>query len=496
VVVGLETHVQVTSTQTKAFCGCRVAYGDAPNTRVCPVCLGYPGSLPVLNAGVVDAAVRTGLALGCDVNLRSKFDRKQYFYADLPKGYQISQYDVPVCGAGRVALMWSDGEGGAVRERAVGIERLHMEEDAGKSAHGAEASTLDFNRAGVALLEIVSRPDLRGGDEAAAYAAEVQRVVRYLGVGEASPQEGSLRCDVNVSVRRAGVGAPLGTKVEVKNLNSFAAIRLSVEHEARRQHALLEAGRGDEIVQETRTWSEASLATVPMRSKEGLADYRYFPEPDLPPCVLTEAQVAQARAALPELPAQKRARYLGDLGLTPQDALSLAGDAAVATYYDGALASWPAASPGTPAPDFAKRCANWVLGDLAAACKERGCALGDLRLTPAHLGELVGLIAEGTLSTKLARDVLPDLLDGEAEDARGGPAALVAARGLAQVSDAGELEAIVRGVIDANPEQLAQFRAGKTKLKGFFVGATLKATGGKADPALANQLVDRLLGEQ
>ena len=491
-VVGLETHVQVTSTATKAFCGCRVSYGDTPNTRVCPVCLGYPGSLPVLNAGVVDAAVKTGLALGCEVNLRSKFDRKQYFYADLPKGYQISQYDIPVCESGKVSLMWSEGEGGAVRSRDVGIERLHMEEDAGKSTHGVDASTLDFNRAGVALLEIVSKPDLRGGDEAAAYAAEMQRVVRYIGVGEASPQEGSLRCDVNVSVRE--VGSPtLGTKVEVKNLNSFAAIRLSVEHEAARQHALLASGRGADIVQETRTWSEASLETVPMRSKEGLADYRYFPEPDLPPCVLSADHVERLRAGLPELPDAKRRRYLDELKLTPQDALSLAGDTNTAKYYDEALASFP---EGQDLPDVAKRCANWVLGDLAKECKERECKLDDLRLTPRFLAELVELIAKGTLSVKLARDILPDLLEGAADDAKRGPAALVEARGLAQVSDAGELEAIVRSVIDANPQQLAQFLDGKTKLKGFFVGATLKATQGKADPALANKLVDQILAEK
>lgn len=475
-VVGIETHVQL-GTQTKAFCCCPSQYGAEPNSNVCPVCMGHPGVLPVVNRSMVELAVRVGVALNCRIAPRSKFDRKQYFYPDLPKGYQISQFDVPLAEGGFVDVELPVEAGGG--HRRFGVTRAHLEEDAGKLLHGGAGggSQVDLNRAGVPLLEIVSEPDMRSGLEAAEYAAELQRIVRYVGAGNGNMAEGSLRCDVNVSVRRPG--APLGTKVEVKNLNSFAAMARAVEFEVARQVALHRGGRAADIVTETRLWDEAAQKTFTMRVKEGLADYRYFPEPDLPELVLPPALVDGVRAALPELPEAKRRRYAA-MGLSMQDVLVLANDAEVAAYYEAVLAEGA----------DAKAAANWVMGDVMAYMKAERVTAGALRLPPASLAELIALIKDGTISGKIGKDLLPELLQ-----AGGSARALVAARGLSQISDEAAIAAMIEKVLEANPGQLAAYRGGKTKLQGFFTGQVMKASGGRVNPSLMNKiLMEKLKG--
>ncbi|KAF8058122.1 hypothetical protein HT031_005782 [Scenedesmus sp. PABB004] len=477
-VIGIETHVQLL-TRTKAFCSCANQYGNEPNTNICPVCMGHPGSLPVLNAEAVTLAIRAGLALNADIARRSKFDRKQYFYADLPKGYQISQYDLPVCSGGYLEVDTPEGT------KRFGVTRAHLEEDAGKNVHGgADAlsgsshTLVDYNRAGVPLLEIVSEPDMRSARDAAAYGAELRRVVRALGISDGNMAEGSMRCDVNVSVRCAGAAA-FGTKVEVKNMNSFANMQKAIEFEIQRQVSLLEAGRGAEVAQETRLWDEAKQETTSMRTKEGLADYRYFPEPDLPDLEITDAQIEEVKASLAELPVAKRARYLS-LGLPRADVLILADELSTSDYFDAALAA------GAPA----KAAANWVMGDLMAACKERKVGMDGLALSPAALAETISLIESGAISGKIAKDLLPRLLDGEAA---AGVAAFVEAEGLGQISDESAVEAMVDGVLAANPGQLLQYVAGKTKLAGFFTGQVMKVSAGRVNPGLMNAVLARRL---
>ena len=514
-VIGIECHFQL-RTATKAFCGCANVPGSAdPNTHVCPTCLGHPGTLPTLNAAALARGVTAGLALGCKLAPRAKFDRKQYFYPDLPKGYQISQHDEPLChdGAGEGQNLSLDGRGpwdvGVLRcgWRAVGrrgraprrptpvappnppppppppsthppstgtltvpvpaedatitvhVQRAHLEEDAGKLVHagsaqlsGADHSLVDYNRAGVPLLEVVSGPDMRSGAQAAAYGAELRRVMTYAGVSDAAMQDGGMRCDVNVSVRVRG-DHELGTKVEIKNMNSFSAMQRAIDWEVARQVGLMAAGRGAEIIQETRLFDEASGETQAMRVKEGLADYRYFAEPDLPPAAVPDSWVAEQRAALPELPAAMRARLAG-LGLPAADVLVLTDDAPTARFFSAVLAA------GAPP----KLAANWVMGDVMAHCKAAQVPMDGLALAPATLADLVKLIDAGTLSGKIGKQLLPDLLEGAGGGA-GGVQALVDAKGLGQISDPAALEALVDGVLVANPKQLAQFRAGKTKLQ-------------------------------
>ena len=486
-VIGIETHVQL-NCRTKAFCRCAAVYGDEPNTHCCPTCMGYPGTYPVLSEGVVRKAVQLGLGLNARVRRRSKFDRKQYFYPDLPKGYQISQFDEPIAEGGYIDVVIPVEDGGGVRR--IGITRAHVEEDAGKLTHyPAKGDTpgyalADYNRAGVALVEIVSEPDMRTGREVAAYGAELRRLVRYLDVGDGNLSEGSMRCDVNVSVRPVGREA-FGTKVEVKNMNSFNAMSRAIDFEIDRQTALIRSGKGDEIVQETRTWDEGRQVTVSMRKKEGLADYRYFPEPDLPPLEFDEAFFERCRDAMPELPASVRARYAA-LGLPPADVQVLVEDKALVEYFDEAVAM------GAPA----KQCANWLTGDVTAWMKTQpagsdGASVARMPLRPKALAEFCELIDAGVISGKIGKDILPELLDGSAgEDS---PRAIVEARGLTQISDPGEIEAIVAKVLEANPGQLEQFRAGKEKLKGFFVGAVLRESGGRANPALSNEILMRML---
>eukprot|EP00850_Spirogloea_muscicola_P017800 SM000156S02156 [mRNA] locus=s156:329129:333587:+ [translate_table: standard] len=480
-VIGIETHVQL-GTSTKAFCSCASQYGAEPNTNVCPVCMGLPGTLPVLNECVVEAAVKVGLALNCKIALRSKFDRKQYFYPDLPKGYQISQFDVPVAFGGYVDVDLPVEAGGG--HRRFGITRAHIEEDAGKLVHaggegalsGSTHSQVDLNRAGVPLLEIVSEPDMRSGLDAAEYGAEIQRLVRYLGAGNGNMAEGSMRCDVNVSVRPQGA-EKLGTKVEIKNMNSFSAMQRAIDYEVIRQTQLHWDGRGHEIVQETRLWEEGAQRTVTMRVKEGLADYRYFPEPDLPELVLSAAFLDRLQQQLPELPEAKRRRFQG-MGLSMQDVIVLADDKQFADYFDEVL------SHGVDA----KAAANWLMGDVTAYLKAEKLGVRDVKLPPAMLAELIALIKSGVISGKIGKEILPELLkDG------GSPKQVVESRGLIQMSDEGELEKIVDGVIAANPDALAKYRSGKTKLQGFFAGQVMKATGGRANPtALKRILLEKL----
>jgi aspartyl-tRNA(Asn)/glutamyl-tRNA(Gln) amidotransferase subunit B len=468
-VIGLEIHCQLT-TATKIFCGCSTTFGAPPNTNVCPVCLGMPGMLPVLNEKVLEYAVKAGLALNCAIAPHSKFDRKQYFYPDLPKNYQISQYDLPIATDGWLEI---DTEAGKKR---IGITRLHMEEDAGKLVHGgsdrlsgSSHSLVDYNRAGVPLCEIVSEPDLRSGAEAAAYAQELRRILRYLGVCDGNMQEGSLRCDVNISIRPQG-SEKFGTKVEIKNMNSFNAIQRAIEYEIKRQSEALE--QGERIVQETRLWEENSQRTITMRVKEGASDYRYFPEPDLVPIQVSAAQLAQWRSELPELPNQRRERYQA-LGLTNYDAHLIADDQSVASYFDAVVAT--GADP--------KVAFNWIMGDITAFLNEQKRAIADLPLTPLLLGELIALIASNTISNKIAKDLLPELLFQG-----GSPQELVKAKGLTILSG-DDLAAAIDDVLAAFPKEVTQYRAGKTKLLGFLVGKVMARTQGRAEPQQTNALL-------
>jgi len=481
-VIGLETHVQL-GTNSKIFTSASTAFGDEPNTHIDPVVCGLPGTLPVLNQKVLEYAVKAALALNLQVAEHSKFDRKQYFYPDLPKNYQISQFDEPIAENGWIEVEVAE-KGKDTYLKTIGIERLHMEEDAGKLVHagsdrlaGSTHSLVDYNRAGVALAEIVSKPDLRTGREAAEYAAEIRRIMRYLGVSDGNMQEGSLRCDVNISVRR-GPDATFGTKVEIKNMNSFSAIQKACDYEIQRQIKAYETG--EPVVQETRLWDESKQLTKSMRSKEGASDYRYFPDPDLGPIEVGAEQREGWRSELPELPAAKRHRYAEQLGLSIYDARVLTDERAMAEYFEAAVA----------AGADAKAVSNWVTGDIAAYVNANRLSIAELPLKPEQLAEMVQLIDGGVISGKIAKDLLPELL------AQGGsPKAIVEAQGLGMISDPAAITAIVDQLLAAHPAEVEAFRGGKTKLQGFFVGQLMKQTGGKADPKLANQiLVEKLKG--
>jgi aspartyl-tRNA(Asn)/glutamyl-tRNA(Gln) amidotransferase subunit B len=475
-VIGLETHVQL-GTESKIFTSASTAFGDDPNTHIDPVVCGLPGTLPVLNQKVLEYAVKAAMALNLDIAEHSKFDRKQYFYPDLPKNYQISQYDEPIAEEGWIEVEVAE-KGKETYLKKIGIERLHMEEDAGKLVHagsdrlaGSTHSLVDYNRAGVALAEIVSKPDLRTGREAAEYASEIRRIMRYLGVSDGNMQEGSLRCDVNISVRR-GPDAPFGTKVEIKNMNSFSAIQRACEYEIQRQIKAYETG--EPVVQETRLWDESKQLTKSMRSKEGASDYRYFPDPDLGPIEVSSEQRESWRSELPELPAQKRHRYADQLGLSIYDARVLTDERQMAEYFEAAVASGA----------DAKAVANWVTGDVAAHVNSNRLSYETLPLKPQQLAEMVQLIENGTISGKIAKEILPELL------AQGGSAkAIVAEKGLGMISDPAAIAAIVAELLVAHPAEVEAFRGGKNKLQGFFVGQLMKRTGGKADPKLANQIL-------
>jgi aspartyl-tRNA(Asn)/glutamyl-tRNA(Gln) amidotransferase subunit B len=471
-VIGIEVHVEL-MTASKMFCGCAVAFGGEPNTRVCPTCLGLPGALPVTNRVAIESIMAIGLALDCQVSERSVFHRKNYFYADLPKNYQISQFDVPVCHDGHLDIE-VDGE-----TRRVGIERAHMEEDTGKSTHlgaggrihAAEGTLLDFNRSGVPLVEVVSRPDLRSASESRVYAQELRSIVAELGVSDARLEEGSIRFDANVSIRPQGEET-FGTKVEIKNMNSFRSLERAIAFEIARQTELVEAG--GEIIQETRHWDEETGVTHSMRVKEGSSDYRYFTEPDLVPMVMAPEWVAGIRERLPELPADRRARYSAQ-GLAVETAGVLSAlDAGLRRLYDDAVLS---GAPHRPA-------ANWITGEVLAWLRKAGVDAGESRLDGPALAELIEMVDDGSVSSSAAKDVLAGVMSGE-----GRPREVAETRDLLQVSDAGALETAVAEVLAANPGAVEEFRGGEEKVVGFLVGQVMQATDGRADPRMVNQLL-------
>ena len=470
-VIGLEVHAEL-KTKTKAFCSCSTEFGAEPNTHVCPVCLGMPGALPVLNKRVVEFAIRAGLALNCDIQKFNKFDRKNYFYPDLAKNYQISQWDEPICLGGHIDIR-VNGE-----KKRVGITRIHMEEDAGKLVHSgltistSDSSAVDYNRAGVPLIEIVSEPDMRSAAEARAYMEQLKAILEYTDVCDCKMQEGSLRCDANISVMPEGA-TEFGTRAEIKNLNSFRALERAIEYEVERQIEIVEDG--GHVVQETRTWDDANGVTLSMRSKEEAHDYRYFPEPDLVPVNLDQAWIDEIKATLPELPSARKERLLAEE--VPEDnADIIVASKKVADYFD----------EGTKATKNLKALSNWLIGDVAGYLNAEGLEIDDpeFKITPDHLGELVNLIDKGVLSSKLAKQVFAEMLkENEA------PEALVKKLGLEQVSDAGELGKLVDEVIAANPQSIADFKAGKKKALGFLVGQIMKETKGKANPGMVNKML-------
>ena len=469
VVIGLEVHVQLT-TATKIFCNCSTAFGSEPNSQTCPVCLGLPGALPVLNRKVVEYAIRSGLATHCSIAPRSIFARKNYFYPDLPKGYQISQYELPICEHGRLDIETADAG-----RKSIGITRIHMEEDAGKLLHEGDGSRVDLNRACTPLLEIVSEPDLRSSDEAIAYLKKLHQIVVYLGVCDGNLEEGSFRCDANVSIRPWGQ-KEFGTRAELKNINSFRFIKQAIDYEVERQAEILEDG--GRIIQETRLFDTATGTTRSMRGKEEAHDYRYFPDPDLVPLVVSPEWVEQVRRGLPELPEAKVERLVREYGIPVYDAEVLSAERATADYYDALVALH----------GNGKTCANWVMGELQRALNDSGTAIADCPIPPAALAALLKRIDDGTLSGKLAKQVFDAMWQtGEAADI------IIEQRGLKQVSDLGAIEPLIDQVLAANPDQVAEFRSGKDKLLGFFVGQVMKASKGKANPAALNELLVKKL---
>ncbi|MDR3536460.1 MAG: Asp-tRNA(Asn)/Glu-tRNA(Gln) amidotransferase subunit GatB [Acetobacteraceae bacterium] len=469
VVVGLEVHAQVIS-QAKLFSGAATAFGADPNTQVSFVDAAFPGMLPVINRVCVEQAVRTGLGLNAHINLVSRFDRKNYFYADLPPGYQISQYEHPIVGTGVIEIELADGS-----IRQIGVTRLHLEQDAGKSVHDRHPtkSLIDLNRAGVALMEIVSEPDIRSPEEAGAYLRKLRSILRYLGTCDGNMEEGSMRADVNVSVRQHG--EPYRTRCEVKNVNSIRFVMLAIEAEAQRQVEVWESG--GTVQQETRLFDSARGETRSMRSKEDAHDYRYFPDPDLLPLVLDEAWIADLRAHLPELPDAKKARFIAEYGLTPYDASVLVAEQVTAEFYE------TVAKGRDP-----KIAANWVTGDFFAALNRTGRTIEDPPVSAEGLGALLDLIADSTINGRIAKDVFEAMVETGKP-----PAAIIDEKGLRQVTDTGAIDAAVDRILAANGDKVAEYRAGREKLFGFFVGQTMKAMSGKGNPALINETLKRRL---
>jgi len=472
VVIGLEVHAQVTS-RSKLFSGASATYGAEPNTHVSLVDAAMPGMLPVINGECVAQAVRTGLALGCEIHRWSRFDRKNYFYADLPQGYQISQFKHPIVGEGAVSVTLEDGS-----TKTIGVERLHLEQDAGKSIHdaAADASLVDLNRSGVALMEIVSKPDMRSPAEAGAYVRHLRETLRYAGTCDGNMDEGSMRADVNVSVRRPG--AALGTRTETKNVNSVRFIEATVAYEARRQVEVIEGG--GTIQQETRLFDPERGVTRSMRSKEDAHDYRYFPDPDLPPLIFDDAFVEACRASLPELPGAKRARYEAAWGLSAYQAGVLVADRDTAAWFEAMV-------DGVGA-EHAKAAANWVISELFGTLNRLGLSVLQSPVSPRQAAELIGLVTSGVISNSMAKQVSEAMFE-TGDD----PLTIVEARGLRQVSDTGAIDAAVAAVLAANPDKVADYRGGKDKLFGFFVGLVMKAMGGKANPGVVNEAVQRAL---
>jgi aspartyl-tRNA(Asn)/glutamyl-tRNA(Gln) amidotransferase subunit B len=465
-VIGLEVHAQL-KTKSKIFCSCSTQFGAEPNENTCPVCTGMPGVLPVLNRRVVEFAAKMGLAVDCRINRKSVFARKNYFYPDLPKGYQTSQFELPICEHGHVDIVTSAGK------KRVGVTRIHMEEDAGKNIHSAHEnkSFVDLNRSCVPLIEIVSEPDMRGPEEAVAYLKALRSILVYLDICDGNMEEGSFRCDANVSVRPLGQEA-FGTRTELKNLNSFKHVQKAIEYEVERQIDVVEDG--DAVIQETRLFDAAKGVTHSMRGKEEANDYRYFPCPDLVPLVLEDAWIEQWRSELPELPRDRERRFAEQYGLPADAAEVLTSERDLADYFEAAVQVF--AEP--------RKIANWIMTDILRELNERACRVTDLKLGPEALAALVRLVEEGRISAKSGKDILPELLEQG-----GDPEALVKAKGLVQISDSGALAAAVDAVLAENPKEVAEFKAGKTKLIGFFVGQIMRRTKGQANPAVVNKLL-------
>ncbi len=473
-VIGLEVHTEL-QTKTKIFCSCKTSFGADPNTNVCPVCLGLPGVLPVLNKKVLEYAVRAGLALNCEISRFSKFDRKNYYYPDLPKNFQTSQFDLPICEHGYLDV---EVEG---KKRRIRITRAHMEEDAGKLVHhgtsitDSDYSLVDYNRTGTPLLEIVSEPDMRSAKEAVAYMEKMRAILQYVGISDCRMEEGSLRCDANVSVRPVGQ-KELGTKTEIKNINSFKGVERAIEYEAMRQAELLEDG--GKVVQETRTWDEKEGVTKSMRTKEEANDYRYFPEPDLVPFTVSDEYIENIRKSLPELPDARKERYMKEFGLSSEDAVFMTNDKATADYFEAMVAA--GADP--------KAAVNWLMGEFASQLSLDGIEISKAPVTAENLSDLLKLITKGTISGKIAKKVFATMWKegGKAED-------IVKAQGLVQISDTGALQALVDKVVNENPKAVEDFKAGKKKAVGALVGQIMKATKGKANPRVINELLNKKL---
>lgn len=465
-VIGLEVHVEL-ATKTKIFCSCPTEFGKAPNTNICPVCLGLPGTLPVLNKKAVEYAIKAALALNCSIGSYTKFDRKNYFYPDLPKAYQISQLDRPLASGGYLEI---EAEG---KKKRIGINRVHMEEDAGKLVHAESGaySLADYNRAGVPLIEIVSEPDISSPAEAKAYLEKLRSIMLYAGVSDVKMEEGSLRCDANISLRPAG-SSKLGTKVEIKNMNSFKAVQSALEYEVRRQAAELDAG--GEIIQETRRWDENSGKTYSMRSKEEAEDYRYFPDPDLLPLQIEKEWVEEIRQSLPEMPDSRRKRYMEDYNLSAYDAEVITATKSMADFFEATLQEY----------NDAKAVANWLMGDISRQLNAEGVEIDRTKLTPSHLAELLKLQDKGTISGKIAKTVFREMFASGKM-----PAQIVEEKGLVQISDEGAIAAIVEQVIAENPGPVSDYRSGKEKALGYLVGQVMKLSKGKANPQLANKLL-------
>ncbi|MBC7253719.1 MAG: Asp-tRNA(Asn)/Glu-tRNA(Gln) amidotransferase subunit GatB [Actinobacteria bacterium] len=477
-VIGLEIHAEL-KTRSKMFCSCDASFGGEPNTKTCPVCLGLPGVLPVLNRRAVELAVRLALALNCRIAERCIFHRKNYFYPDMPKNYQISQYDLPLGIGGYLELETDDGP------FRVGITRVHMEEDTGKTVHasesgrihGAEYSLEDFNRAGVPLLEIVTEPDIRTPEQARLFMQELKSIMEHLEVSDCKMEEGSLRCDANVSLRPRG-SSELGVKTEVKNMNSFRALYRALEYEIGRQREILEGG--GRLVQETRHWDADANVTTPLRTKEYAYDYRYFPEPDLVPLELGRDFVEKVRSTLSELPAERRRRFREDYRLPAHDAALLSSSKAMGDYFESAVAA------GAPP----KAVSNWMMGEISAYLNARGLEIGDLRVTPERLAELIDLVEKGTVSVTMAKAVLEDMLESGRP-----PREVVEEKGMAQISDRAEIERLVDEVLEDNPKVVEDYRKGKEKALGFLVGQVMRRTRGRANPQLVNEILAERLGE-
>lgn len=470
-VIGLEVHTELQTT-TKIFCGCKTSFGAEPNTNVCPVCLGLPGVLPVLNKRVLEFAVRAGLALNCEISRFSKFDRKNYYYPDLPKNFQTSQFDLPICERGHLDIE-VNGE-----KKQIRITRAHMEEDAGKLVHhgtsitDSDYSLVDYNRTGTPLLEIVTEPDMRSAKEAVVYLEKMRAILQYIGISDCRMEEGSLRCDANVSVRPVGQ-KELGTKTEIKNINSFKGVEKAIEYEALRQAEILEDG--GKIIQETRTWDEKEGVTKSMRTKEEANDYRYFPEPDLAPFTVSEEYIEDIRKTLPELPDERRERYIANFGLSSTDAQYMTNDKDTSDYFEKVVAA--GADP--------KASVNWIMGEFASQLSNAGIEIAKAPVTPENLAKLLALIAKGTISGKIAKKVFAEMWKDGAD-----PEEIVKAQGLVQISDTGALKELVVKVIANNPKAVEDFKAGKKKAVGALVGQIMKETKGKANPKVINELLN------